>query len=276
MTPEILQKYQQLKNQLVGLGRVAIAFSGGVDSTFLCKAAQEALGDDSVAITATSETLAPDELAEAKSLAEEIGIRHIVVEARELDDDRFRANPPDRCYHCKKLRFGALRKVAIELGFPVLVEGANADDVMDYRPGLAASEEMGVVRPLMDVGLTKDEIRQLSRHLGLPTWNKPAMACLASRVPYGVEITPENLAQIAAAEKFLRDLGFRVVRVRHHGNVARIEVGGSERERLLALGSEVDRKLKEIGFKFVTMDLAGYQTGSLNSELNLSTDGRAS
>jgi uncharacterized protein len=162
------------------------------------------------------------------------------------------------------------------LGFPVLVEGANADDVMDYRPGLAASQEMGVVRPLMDVGLTKDEIRQLSRHLGLPTWNKPAMACLASRVPYGVEITPENLAQVAAAEKFLRDSGFRVVRVRHHGHVARIEVGGAEKERLLALGPEVDRKLKEIGFKFVTMDLAGYQTGSLNAELNLGTDGRVS
>lgn len=276
MTPGTQVKYHKLQDHLTRLGRVAVAFSGGVDSTFLCKVARDVLGEGALAITAVSETLAGEELAAAKRLAQEIGIRHVVVEARELDDAEFRANPPDRCYHCKKVRFTILRRVADEMGFPVLAEGANADDLSDYRPGLVASEEMSVVRPLLEAGLAKSEIRELSRELGLSTWDKPAMACLASRIPYGTPITAGKLGEIELAERYLRELGFRVVRVRHHGNLARIEVGAEERAALLSRADEIDQRLKTTGFKFVTLDLAGYRTGSLNAELNLPSGGRES
>jgi len=269
-TAELKTKNQRLLNIIADLGSVLVAYSGGVDSTLLLRACAEALGPSRVlAVTARSETLAADEEADARRLAAAMGIEHLVVPISELDDDEFVRNPPERCYLCKRIRYGLLSSLARERGLHWVVDGANADDSRDYRPGLRAASELGIRSPLREAGLNKDDIRELSRAYDLPTWDKPSYACLASRIPYGCPITAEKLRQIDAAETFLRGLGFKQVRVRHHGELARIEVPAEKLASLVAddLAPRVTARLKEIGFTYVALDLNGYRAGSLNEAL---------
>lgn len=262
-------KLTDLQNRIINLGSLAVAFSGGVDSTFLLKVAHDMLGDKAIAVTATSSTYPERELKESVAFAQSIGAEHIVIRSEELDIDGFAENPKDRCYHCKKELFTKVFQIARERGIQHVADGSNADDTGDYRPGMRAMRELGAVSPLLDAGLTKGDIRALSQEMGLPTWDKPSFACLSSRVPYGERITPEKLAMIDRSESFLLGLGFRQVRVRHHGNIARIEVGASEKGRFLEAGimDSVDSALKEIGYAYVTLDLKGYRTGSMNEVL---------
>ncbi|HHW15654.1 MAG TPA: ATP-dependent sacrificial sulfur transferase LarE, partial [Firmicutes bacterium] len=225
LRPELAAKAERVKAILFGLGKVAVSFSNGVDSTLLLRLAVDACGPENVlALTGRSASLPGRELEGARATAQSLGVRHLAVETGELDDPSFRANPPDRCYHCKKRRLRVLRRAAAERGFGWIVEGTNRDDLGDYRPGLRASEEEGTRSPLLEAGLGKKEIRELSRELGLAGWDRPAAACLASRLPYGMEITVERLTQVERAEEYLEGLGFSPVRVRHHGDVARLEV----------------------------------------------------
>lgn len=268
LRPELAAKAERVKAILFGLGKVAVSFSNGVDSTLLLRLAVDACGPGRVlAVTGQSPTLPARELAEARTTAQALGVRHLVVETGEMDDPVFRTNPPDRCYHCKKRRLQALRRAAAEHGFGWVVEGTNRDDLGDYRPGLRASEEEGARSPLLEAGLGKDEIRELSRELGLVGWDRPAAACLASRLPYGMEITVDRLRQVEQAEEYLQGLGFSPVRVRHHGDVARLEVARGDRGRLLEAADAVQTELQHLGFRFVALDLGGYRTGSLNRAL---------
>ena len=245
-----------------------IGFSGGVDSTFLFAAAVEALGDRALAVTATSETYPERERQEAEALARRIGGRHRLIVSEELDIPGFAENPKNRCYFCKKELFGKLREVADEEGLPHVADGSNVDDRGDYRPGREAAMELGVRSPLDEAGLTKQDIRELSRQMGLPTWDKPAFACLSSRFPYGTPITREKVTQVGRAEEGLRELGLRVLRVRHHGDVARLELGPQEFERVVnGLRDEVIRIVKDAGYTYVALDLQGYRTGAMNEAL---------
>ncbi|MCF8565841.1 ATP-dependent sacrificial sulfur transferase LarE [Alicyclobacillus tolerans] len=263
------EKYEKLQGVLQSLDRVVVAFSGGVDSTFLLKAALETLGTDRVlAVTADSETYPERERLEAIELAKEMNSPHVVISTSELNIPGYAENPVNRCYFCKNELFSHLIPIAQEKGYPHVVFGAIADDLGDYRPGLQAAKENGVRAPLQEVMLYKREIRYLSRELGVRTWDKPSFACLSSRIPYGQVITQEKLSMIDRAEAFLMDLGFRQVRVRHHEQTARIEVTPQEMSAIVETAGMVVEKFKEIGFKYVTLDLQGYRTGSLNETLD--------
>ena len=263
------EKYMRLKASLAGYGSVAVAFSGGVDSTFLLQTAHEVLGDHAVAVTAAPIFVPPRELEEAQAFCRERGIRQNVISAEELNLDGIRHNPPDRCYHCKKEIFGKILTVAAREGIAVVAEGSNMDDIGDYRPGMLAIQELKVCSPLLEAGLTKQDIRDLSKEVGLSTWDKPSFACLASRFVYGETITDEKLRMVDRAEQLLLELGFRQFRVRIHGNLARIELLPMELRRAAEEETReiIVSKLKEFGFSHVTLDLAGYRIGSMNEGL---------
>jgi uncharacterized protein len=258
-------KYRELLRVLADRGGAAVAFSGGVDSSFLCHAAAVALGPKAVAITVVSPMLPKSEIDCARRVAEQVGIEHIFIEESEIDDE-VAANPEERCYFCKKLEFGAILEAARERGIDTVLDGSNKDDLADYRPGLKALEELGIFSPLREAGLTKAEIRDLSRRFHLPTWDKPAFACLASRIPYGEHIDRDKLRRVERAEDRLREAGFRQFRVRSHGDIARIEVAPEERHRFfdVALMDHISRDFKSYGFLYVSLELEGYVMGNLN------------
>lgn len=263
---ELEQKYDRLKKIINEAGSCAIAFSGGVDSTFLLKAAHDVLGDKAVAVSARSSTFPEREYIEAKQYSEQIGARHITIISEELEIEGYSKNPINRCYYCKTELFSKIRKEADKYGLQYVFDGSNLDDTADYRPGMKAAKEQGVISPLMEAGLTKNDIRELSKMLGLPTWNKPSFACLSSRFPYGEQITQEKLKMVERSEQYLIDIGFRQVRVRHHDGIARIEVGSEERALFFNIDimDKIGIEFKKIGFKYVTLDISGYRTGSMN------------
>lgn len=262
------QKYQRLQDILTQFDSVAVAFSGGVDSTFLLYAAQDTLGGNALAVTAVIAALPQRERQGAEALCAQLGVRRLVYPLDVLALPAFQTNPPDRCYHCKKALFQGMLTFAQEAGFPTLVDGSNVDDTGDYRPGMRALAELGIQSPLLAAGLTKGDIRALSHRFHLPTWNQPSAACLASRIPYGEAITEEKLALVEQAEQFLAGLGLTQLRVRlHGGNLARIEVPPEQLEVVLTHRTGIVQTLTGLGCAYVTVDLAGYQMGSLNKVL---------
>ena len=269
ITPETEKKYQTLLESLRQCGTLAVAFSGGVDSTFLLKCAHDVLGDGVTAYTARSCSFPERELNEARDFCDSEHIRHVILDSEELDIPGFRDNPRNRCYLCKRELFEKITASCLENGIIWIAEGSNTDDDGDYRPGLTAIAELGILSPLREAGLCKQEIRQLSRRLGLATWDKQSFACLSSRFVYGEHITPERLKMIDKAEQLLLDLGFQQVRVRIHGQVARIEVLPEEIGKLAVpdVRNRVSTAFHELGFSFVSLDLDGYRTGSMNQTL---------
>lgn len=262
----VQKKLVRLQEILRAAGSVLVAFSGGVDSTFLLRVAVDTLGSRAVALTIDSPFSPSGELAGAKALAERVGARHLVLEMDPLSLPELAANPRERCYLCKVELMKRCLLIADAEGLAVVVEGSNLDDLADYRPGKRALEELGIRSPMLEAGMDKGDIRSLSREYGLPTWDKPSMACLASRFPYGMEITLERLAMVRAAEDHLASMGFRVYRVRHHGEIARIELPPADLPRLLDdnLRRETSEAFRKIGFRYVTVDLEGYRSGSMN------------
>ena len=266
----LAERYARLNAILGELGSVVIGYSGGVDSTLLLKAASLQLGQRALAVIGQSETYPTKEFEEAVALAEQMGARYEVVRTEETDELKFKENPPDRCYYCKTELFSKLQEIAEREQIPWIADGTITDDLGDFRPGMRARNEHNVRSPLLEAGLSKADVREISRHLDLPTWDKPAFACLSSRFPYGVGITRENLVRVDAAETFLRERGFRFFRVRFHdASTARIEVGPQELSRLVEepLRQELVGHLKTLGFTYVTVDLQGYRTGSMNEVL---------
>lgn len=262
------QKYQRLQDILTQFGSVAVAFSGGVDSTFLLYVAHATLGDNALAVTAVTAALPQRERQSAEDICAQLGVRRLVYPLDVLALPAFQTNPPDRCYHCKKALFQGMLTLAQEAGFLTLVDGSNVDDTGDYRPGMRALAELGIQSPLLTAGLTKGDIRALSHRFHLPTWNQPSAACLASRIPYGEAITEEKLALVEQAEQFLAGLGLTGLRVRlHGGNLARIEVPPEQLDVVLTHRTEIVRALTGLGCTYVTVDLAGYRMGSLNETL---------
>ncbi len=274
ISPELRRKSEQLEESLHAAGRLLVAYSGGVDSSFLAWAAHRATAGASLAVTALSASYPRSHREMAERVAHEFGIPHRCVDTAEMDDPAYRANRPDRCYHCKSELFRVLGGLREELGFDAVAYGVNTDDTGDFRPGHRAADERGVLSPFLDAGLSKAEIRELSRRAGLPTAELPASACLSSRLPYGTEVTPERLQQVERGEEALRGLGFRQVRLRHHGDVARIEVEPAELAR--ALDPQMARRMSEavrpLGFRWVALDLDGYRTGSLNEVLSIRSE----
>lgn len=270
MSSELKKKIETLTEILKSMGKVVVAFSGGVDSSFLLRMARDTLGTDNViAVTALSPLYPERELRGAKRIAEEMGVKHLLIESNELEIEGFTRNPPDRCYLCKKELFGEMKKTAQQEHMTFIVEGSTLDDEKDHRPGKRAIRELGVRSPLIEASLTKAEVREASKDLGLPTWDKPSFACLASRFPYGEEITEDDLRKVSEAEDFLVGLGFKQVRVRHYKNLARIEVYKEEIGKLIdsEVREEVVQHLKQIGYQYVTLDLQGFRSGSMNEVL---------
>lgn len=266
---ELMDKLDRLKERLGEYESMAIAFSGGVDSTFLLNIASSSV-ENIVAITIKSDLCTEDEFKESVEYAKKLGVKHVILEVDETKIDGFRENPSDRCYICKKEIFTNVIRVAKENGIERVCDGSNYDDISDYRPGMKALEELGIESPLKDMEFTKDEIRILSKLLKIPTWNKPSAACLASRIPYGEEINKEKLKMVELGEKYLKELGFRIVRVRLHKDMlARIEIGADEMEKILdqKVMESVNNEFKRIGFKYVTLDFKGYRVGSLNESI---------
>jgi len=263
------KKLEILQDIIRKMEKLAVAFSGGVDSTFLLRVAHDVLGENVIAVTAKSSTYPEREFAEASEFIGKLGVKHIVIVSEELEIEGFSSNPVNRCYYCKKELFSKIRDIATELGIKYVADGSNIDDLGDYRPGMIAVKELSVVSPLQEAEMTKEDIRQLSKDMGLPTWNKQSFACLASRFPYGNEITLEKLGMVDEAEQYMLDLGFRQLRVRHHGDVARIEVSPEERAKFfdLQLMDRVYARFKEIGYRYVALDLKGYRTGSMNEAI---------
>jgi uncharacterized protein len=267
------KKYRALLDIIAGKGSAAVAFSGGVDSSFLCYAAVEALGSRAIAVTVVSPMLPRSELKNAAAVAAVIGIEYITIREDEIEDD-VAQNSPERCYFCKKKEFAAIQKAAEKRGITVVLDGSNLDDLEDYRPGLKALEELGIASPLREAGLGKNDIRELSRRFGLPTWDKPAFACLASRVPYGETINREKLSRIEKAEIVLKNFGFRQFRVRSHGDIARIETAPEERKKIFdeAALDFLSKNIKAAGFLYVAFELEGYHSGSLNRAIQKQQD----
>jgi len=265
----VYEKLNKLKENISNMGSLAVSFSGGVDSTFLLKVAVDILGDKTVAITARSSTYPEREYREAEAFAKSLGVKHVVIISEELEIEGFSENPVNRCYFCKHELFEKVKEVAIQNGIRYVADGSNLDDLGDYRPGMQAAQELEVVSPLKASEMTKEDIRLLSKEMNLPTWNKQAFACLASRFPYGHKITKEKLAMIDKSEQFLLDLDFWQVRVRHHGDLARIEVSATEIGRFFheELMEKVYAEFKKIGFTYVSLDMKGYRTGSMNETI---------
>ena len=270
-TINLHKKYEKLKEYLQGLGSAAVAFSGGVDSTFLLKACYDALGDKAIAVTIRSDLQPVREYAGSDEFIRDENIQHCIIDFDEYELDCFKQNPPDRCYFCKKEILSQIIDIAKSKGIENVVEGTNTDDKGDYRPGRRAVEELGVKSPLLEVGLSKQEIRTLSAELGLHTWNRHSPACLASRFPYGIAITPAAVAMVDKAEQYLFDLGFSQFRVRVHGDVARVEVLNSEVDRFFDLEfmKKISAEFKKLGYAYVSLDLDGYRIGSMNETLTL-------
>ena len=268
---ELQNSLNRLQRMIKESAPLAVAYSGGVDSTFLLKVAHDVLKDQVTAFTAQSSIHPEREFRETVEFVRIAGIRHIIIQSKELENKAFADNPPDRCYLCKHALFSRIKKEAKKHHILNVAEGSNLDDLGDYRPGMRAIQELVIISPLQDAGLHKEDIRKLSKKMGLPTWNKPAFACLASRFPYGVKITGERLAMVERAEQYLLDLGFKNVRVRYHGDTARIEVAETERRKFFNLKRmyEISEQFRKIGFAYCALDLQGYRKGSLNEVLNL-------
>lgn len=266
----IQENHLQLTQIIESMGSLVVAFSGGIDSSLIAKVAYDSLGNRAIAVTATSPAYPLYEIEEAKKIASDIGIRHILIESNELDIAEFARNNTDRCYHCKMELFDKLKSIADELHINHIACGTTVDDLSDYRPGMEAAKRLGVRSPLVEAGLTKTMVREISKMLGLPNWDKPSFACLSSRFPYGTEITGDRLSQVGMCETYLRQLGFKQFRVRYHGEVARIEISVDELKHFMedpSLREKIVKKFKEFGFTYVTMDLEGYRTGSMNEVL---------
>ena len=263
------EKRLTLVNNLIQMESVIVAYSGGVDSAFLAAIANEVLGDKAIAITAVSPSLAPSELEEAKTLASELGLNFMTLNTKEVEREDYQANNPDRCFFCKDELYSHLIRYAEEEGYKFVLNGTNKDDLGDYRPGIEAAKQYGVLSPMVDVNLTKDEIRLLSKDMDLNTWDKPAQACLSSRIPYGTTVTVEALTKIAKAEHFLRTKGFKQLRVRHHDTIARIEMEPTDFQDLISepLRTEITEAFKDFGYSYVTLDMDGFRSGSLNEIL---------